>query len=211
MRFNPEVIREWNGRTPYRVDLVDNFPAFVTREDLEELLAPIGILEDAIYEQLGYKIVEMGGIIPVPRGARSGWDRDYHRYIARGGLPRQKNQLLAFYMDDDSSFWDHIGGAPMVANVHYGTTSYNRRTMGDWWQDKDDCCIGRWGANGRHGHTIIHELFHLLGFIHRDAPFGEPGVRMNWGSTQAPWLSGSRVHYAAERDIEILKCVFPRS
>ena len=203
------ILDEWDGRTPIRVDMVDNFPSFITDEDLEDLLAPIGELADDIEAQLGYRILEMGEVIPVPRGARSGWDKDYHAY-GPGLLPRDKGQLLAFYMDDDSSFWDHRGGAPMVAFTDTGSTSYNRRTMGDWWQDTDECCIGRWSANGRHGQVLVHEVFHLLGFEHPDVPFGTPGVRMAWGSTVVPWVSGSRVHYASEKDIEVLQCLFPR-
>ena len=160
---------------------MDNFPAFVTEDDLEELLAPIEALDKAIHQQTGYRIVERGEVIPVPRGSRSGFDVSYDRFVESGGLPREEHQLLAFYMDDESDFWDHRGGAPMVAHVQWGATSYNQRTMGDWWEDADDCCIGRWKANGRHGDVLVHEVAHLLGFIHRDAPFGEDGVRMAMG------------------------------
>ena len=202
------VLDEWNGQ-PFRVDIVRNFPSFVTDADLEELLAPIGIAADAIEDQLGYRVLEKGGIVPVPSGMRPGWNRDYHRYD-QNPLPRKPRQLLAFYMDDESSFWDHRGGSPAVAFTYTGTTSYNKRTMGRWWRDRDSCCIGRYSGNGRHGHVLVHEVAHLLGFEHPDVPFGTPGVRMAWGSLVAPWLSGSSVHFWAEKDIEVLRCIFPR-
>lgn len=204
------LLDEWDG-TPFRVDIVRNFPSFVTDEDLLELLEPIDSLADDIEEQLGYRIVEKGGIVSVPPGMPTGWNRDYHRY---GEPPyvlrRRRGQLLAFYMDDDSSFWDHRGGAPNVAFTSTGTTSYNRRTMSKWWRDEDPCCTGQFGANGRQGNVLVHEVAHLLGFEHPDVPFGTPGVRMAWGSLMAPWLSGSRVHFFAEKDIEVLRCIFPQ-
>ena len=205
----PPPVLEWDG-TPIRVDIVDNFPSFVSHDDLYELLAPIGEAADAIEAQLGYPIIEVGDIVPVPAGARPGWNTDIHRYEAADPplLPRERNQVLVFYMDDDAEFWDHVGGAPAVAFPWNGTTSFNRRTMGDWWNDRDDCCIGRWSANGRDGQVIVHEVLHLLGFKHPDSA-DRYGVLMAWGSTMAPWVSGSRVHYLARKDIEVLKCVFP--
>ena len=65
----PPPVLEWDG-TPIRVDIVDNFPSFVTHDDLYELLAPIGDAADAIEAQLGYRIIEMGDIVPVPAGVR---------------------------------------------------------------------------------------------------------------------------------------------
>ena len=204
------LLDEWDG-TPFRVDIVRNFPSFVTDEDLLEQLEPFRSLADDIEEQVGYRILEMGEIVPVPPGMPRGWNTDYHRYgEAPYVLPRKRGQLLAFYMDDDSSFWDHRGGSPNVAFTYTGTTSYNRRTMGKWWRDEDPCCAGRWSGNGRHGAGLLHEVAHLLGFEHPDVPFGTPGVRMAWGSLSAPWLSGSSVHFFAEKDIEVLKCIFPR-
>lgn len=32
---------------------------------------------------------------------------------------------------------------------------------------------------------------------------------MAWGSTIAPWVTASSVHYVADEDIEVLKCLFP--
>lgn len=65
------IVREWDG-TPFRVDMVRNFPEFVTDTDLRQLLAPVGRLADQVEAQLGYRIVEMGGVIDVTVGRPSG-------------------------------------------------------------------------------------------------------------------------------------------
>ena len=212
------VVAEWDG-TPLRVDIVDNFPDHVTDADLLKQLEHIGIAAEKIEAKLGYPVLEMGGIVPVPRGTPPGWDQDYDRFSAstRGSfdraasaplLRREKHQLLAFYLNDDAWFWDHVGGPPHVAFVYAGVTAYNKRTSGDWWYNQDDCCIGRWASNGRDGGAIVHEVFHLLGFKHPDEPI-RAGVLMAWGSTIAPWLTASPVHYVADKDIEVLGCLFP--
>lgn len=56
------VVQQWDG-TPFRVDMVRNFPEFVADADLRQLLAPVGWLADQIEAQLGYRIVEMGELI----------------------------------------------------------------------------------------------------------------------------------------------------
>lgn len=212
-------VGDWDG-TPIRVDIVDNFPPHVTAADLLDQLAHIGTAAEKIEARLGYPILEMGGVVPVPEGTPPGWDQDYDRFGAstRGSfdraapdplLKREKHQLLAFYLNDDSWFWDHVGGAPHIAFTYAGVTSYNKRTSGAWWLNRDDCCIGRWASNGRDGGAIVHEVFHLLGFRHPDEPPDEGGVLMNWGSTIAPWLTASPVHYVADKDIEVLGCLFP--
>ena len=129
----------------------------------------------------------MGDIVPVPAGARAGWNTDIHRYEAANPplLPRERNQVLVFYMDDDAKFWDHVGGAPAVAFPWNGTTSFNRRTMGLWWNDRDDSVS-----------TLERERTRRTGDRPRRAPspgFQTPdsadrhGVLMAWA---APWPPG---------------------
>ena len=54
-----KIVQEWNG-TPFRVDMIRNFPEFVSDEDLRDQLAPIGRLADQTEKQIGYRVVEMG-------------------------------------------------------------------------------------------------------------------------------------------------------
>ncbi len=203
---NHGVVREWDG-TPFRVDMVRNFPEFVTDADLQRLLDPVGRLADQIETQLGYRIVEMGGLVEVPSGAAVGWDQRFDQYFQSHRL-RERGQILVFYMNDDNpQDWDGRGGAPMSAHPCCGTITYNKRTMGPWWTDDDPCCKGN--ANGRNGETLVHELFHLLGFKHA---FNQPelvGVKMSRDGLDSPWTTGSRIFYATRSDVDNLRCIFP--
>ena len=200
-------MREWDG-TPFRVDIVRNFPDFVTEADLQQLLDPIGRLADQIELQLGYPVLEMGDLIEVPAGAPTGWDQDYDRYWRNDLLPRERGQLLAFYLNDDNpAEWDGRGGSPMSAHVCCGTTSYNKRALGPMWTGDDPCCQGDANQYTLEGEALVHELFHLLGFVHDDVV--DRGVRMSLGALDQPWLTGSLVFFATWQDIEALRCIFP--
>ena len=164
------------------------------------------LLADQIEAQLGYRIVEMGDLIEVPEGARSGWDQDFDYYWRNDGnnevLPREPGQLLAFYINDDNDSWGGEG-SPMSAHICCGTTSYNRRFFRapHWTQ---------WtGANSPEGEAVVHELFHLLGFKHSFDQFDLIGVEMSRGGLDRPWVSGSPIYYATWTDIDNLRCIFP--
>lgn len=207
-RYSRKVVREWNG-TPFRVDIIRNFPDFVTDADLQQLLDPIGWLADQIEAQLGYRIVEMGDPIDVPDGARPGWDQDFERYWRNDGnnrlLPREPGQLLAFYLNDNNDSWDGQGST-MSAHPCCGTISYNKRSLGPLWTGDDPCCP----TSTHEREAIVHELFHLFGFKHvLDAPFGRGGIVMSAGALDLPWRSGSSRFYAAWTDIDNLRCIFP--
>ena len=200
------VVGEWDG-TPFRVDMVRNFPEFVTDTDLQQLLDPIGRLADQIEAQLGYRIVEMGELIEVPSSAPAGWDQEFGRF-SESYLLRERGQILVFYMNDDNpQDWDGRGGSIMSAHACCGTLSYNKRALGPWWTDDDPCCQGN--ANGRDGEVIVHELFHLLGFKHAVDQPELIGVEMSRGALDVPWETGSRVFYATESDVDNLQCIFP--
>ncbi len=200
------VVREWDG-APIRVDIVRNFPGFVTDADLQGLLEPVRRLADQIEARLGYRIIEVGGVIDVPTGAPAGWDRDFNRFFESWRV-RERGQVIAFYMNDDNpQDWDGRGGSIMSAHACCGTTSYNKRALGAWWNDGDPCCQGN--ANGRDGAVLVHELFHLLSFKHSYDQLELTGVEMSRGGLDRPWVTGSRVFYATNGDVDNLACVFP--
>ena len=120
------MVAEWDG-TPFRVDMVRNFPDFVTDADLQQLLDPIGRLADQIETQLGYRILEMGDLIDVPAGAPPGWDQEFSRY-SHSHLVRERGQIVVFYMNDDNpDDWDGLGGSPMSGHPCCGTITYKWR------------------------------------------------------------------------------------
>ena len=99
----------------------------------------------------------------------------------------------------------------MDAHGCCGTITYNKRVAGPWWPNEDSCCTGLNAANGRYGAVLIHELFHILGFLHPEATSNTKGeaVRMNRGPLNGPWAAGSTVHYATREEIDMLRCIFP--
>ena len=150
----------------------------------------------------------MGDLIEVPARAPAGWNQDFDRYLQNDLLPRERGQLLAFYLDDDNDFpWGGRTGSPLSAHVCCGTTSYHKRTVGPMWTGDHPCCQDDANQDIREGEAIVHELFHLLGFVQDDVP--DRGVRMSLGALDQPWLSGSLVYFAAWQDMEALRCIFP--
>ncbi len=200
------MVREWDG-TPFRVDMVRNFPDFATDADLQELLDPIDRLADQIEAQLGYRILEVGDLIDVPAGAPAGWDQEFSRFSQSYRL-RERGQILVFYMNDDNpQDWDGRGGSPLSGHPCCGTVAFNKRSLGPLWTGDDPCCQGN--ANRREGEALVHELFHLLGFKHYYDQHELTGIQMSPGGLDAPWRTGSLRFYATWGDIDNLRCAFP--
>ena len=84
-------------------------------------------------------------------------------------------------------------------------TTYNRRFVRSLWSGRDACSLR--SPNCREGETIIHELFHILGFVH-DNDYGR--LESGDGVAMSPILTrGDTVYRAAWPDIDLLRCIFP--
>ena len=194
---SPVLLPKWDG-TPFRVDMIRNFPDFVTEEDLVQLLAPVGLLADKIERQLGYRILEMGDVIPVPDGVPPGWNEDEAAFRRNCPLPRERGQITGFYMADTN------GGAPTAgaqANPRCESFSYLSPGLGP----------GRWPCPGCYLDGVtLHEIFHVLGFVHDDdydfLARGE-GVAMSNPLTRGGGRDAQAVRWP---DIDLLRCIFPK-
>ncbi len=187
-------VRWWDG-TPYRVDIISNFPEVASAADVAELLEPIAALDKKIEEQLGYRIVEMGEVIPVPAGAPPNWNTDEQEYRRTCPVKAEPGQIVAFYMADENHAAPGTWGQ---ANSSCGSFSYMRPMMDKW-----PCS----GCN-RDGLTV-HELFHVLGFVHEtDYDFLERGDGVPMTAVLS-WKDGPGASTVLWQDIDYLRCIFP--
>ena len=194
MNHSPWV-RWWNG-TPFRVDMIHNFPdPPVTGADVAQLLEPVGLLADKIEQEIGYRIVEKGRVIPAPEGAPPGWNTDEQEYRRTCPVLADQDQILGFFMDDTNH---GAPGSDGQANSYCGTFSYLRPVL-EYWP-----CPGC-----ERDALTVHELFHVLGFVHFDdddfIARGQ-GVRMSYPLTRANWPGVETVLWS---DIDLLRCIFP--
>ena len=200
--LSPHVVGSWDGRTPFRVNVVQNFPEHVEGSYLQDQLEVIAELAAQIEEQLGYPLLEPGEITEVPDNAPAAWDQDWESYWRRRLLVSDDGEILALYLNDDNQGWGGEG-SPMSAHYCCGSVSYNRRYF-------DPPHWDSWtGPNSPSGKAIIHEVFHLLGFAHYRGSNPNGGVPMSPFGLYEPWLEGSPVYYATEDDIEAFRCIFP--
>lgn len=187
-----DFVSEWDG-TPFRVDLIRDFPDFVTEVGLDALLAPVGLLADKIETQLGYRIVEMGEVIPVPEGTPPDWNEDLDEFRRTCPVPRELGQIHFFHLDNYVPGGREVGAVAVQDCRAFAITKY-RVEREDWRPDD-------WAG------PVMHELFHLFGFAHIDGYDGDRGVPMSRA------LDDSAVTRGAESatwvDIDYLRCIFP--
>ena len=137
--FSPVLLPKWDGM-PFRVDMIRNFPESVTEEDLVQLLAPVGLLADKIERQLGYRILEMGEVIPVPDGMPPGWNEDEAAFRRNCPLPRDRGQITGFYMADVNGGRRRRGHKVMSAADPSATSRLG------WAQDAGPAQVAIWMA-----------------------------------------------------------------
>ena len=205
MNFS-DFVQEWDG-TPFRVDMINNFPDIGTEADVVELLDAVGLLADKIEDQLGYRILEMGNVIPVPEGLPPGWNTDSGQFSRTCPLPREEGQIHAVYMDDVNH------GSPEAdaqANLRCRAVQYLQPFLTYW------PCRGCEDERTPppYGHFVDgvthHEIFHVLGYIHTedyDPDTTTVGVPMSWSLRGAQAPDAEAVLYS---DIDLLRCVFPQ-
>ena len=188
-------ILEWDG-TPFRVDVVRDFPDFVTEADLEGLLGPVSLLADKIERQLGYPIVERGEVIPVPDGTPPGWNKDRSTYRRTCPLRRERGQIHFIYLDQVVD--TPRGQAGAVADPRCGSFSIVKTEVG----------IGHGWPRPRHdwGGPTMHELFHVLGFAHIETNYPDRGVTMTRALDDSAATPGAQS--ATWADIDALRCIF---
>ena len=180
------LVDEWDG-TPFRIDMVRNFPDSV--EDLERLLQPVELLDQQIEEQLGYRIVEMGTLIPW-RPAPSG---------SNCTLRRERGQALGYFFSKHTDKF-RAGANPLCADF-----VYTRQLMAEWCPQ---CEEHPRTQGGQYFDAItLHEIFHLFGFNH-NSEFG-PDLLDRGGVEMSLSLTTSRLPEALWEDIDLLRCIFP--
>ena len=169
------------------------------------MLDAVRLAADRIERQLGYRVLEMGDVIPVPARMRPGWNEDNREFSRTCPLPREAGQIQGFYMDDLHPANER---ADAKAQLRCGDFSYLQPFMTYW------PCRGCEDARTPgYGHYIdgvtLHEIFHLLGYIHTEEheriARGE-GVPMSW---QLRNVRGQDPESLLWSDIDALGCVYP--
>ena len=179
--------------------MLANFPDDAMPDYVTSQLAEVSELADRIEEQVGYRIVEAGTIIPPPDGLADGWDSDWSSaYDAcENGPLYEEGRIVGFHIREAPQWqYGHARGAREAFQRCAGIVYFLSEGIGDT----------------RFFETaVVHELFHVLGFKH---PYEEEadwdGVAMS-----AHLNDGDRggdnlgYFYPTFEDIDALRCIYP--
>ena len=181
---------EWDG-SPFRVDMVRNFPNSVTKADVREVFDLVGLLAERLEDQLGYPVIEPGELIPVPAGAPQSWDRMHPVTWQTCPLSRDRGQIHLYYRY--SVFRpDDVDIFVFASPPRCGAIAVNR--FSERYKAEFDA-------------LIVRAFFWLFGFQPpREIPDSEEGVAMSdlLELAQRPGLESVRWS-----DIDALRCIFP--
>ena len=194
---------EWDG-TPFRVDMVRNFPDSRTEVAARDLFELLGQLAERIEDQLAYPIIEVGGLIEVPAGASPRWDRVHPDTWETCPLARDRGQIHVYHRNDppdgsyqlDGVVWDTVSSGG-EAFRRCGIVGFHLPSLlGPLYGDA----------------SFLNEFFHVLGVGGANfffLPEGERGVPMSRSLRE--YLPGSGLESVTWSDIDALRCIFPQS
>ena len=189
------IPEEWTGE-PF-VFYFDR--TFLPEDEVEKAAQVIETAERMsrhIEDQLGYSVVEIGGWIDLPTDATHACGSRYNAW-------RRSGTMVAIVTSET-----HPRGCPSLPDpcASAGTA----------------CGVVRYWENRVHNQrdgTIVHEIFHLLGFTHSRLPLsnGSPhswqsppgkGIPMSVKLTSSRHAHPSDLSLAFE-DVEALRCIYP--
>ena len=181
---------EW-WHTPFTVNYYDNFPVDVVGPDyLPGQFEVVQGLADQIEAQLGYPVIELGGLVPPPEG-----------WIVEGAVDprecqdwREPGEITVFHVPEGPE--GHAGGGAFLSEAVCVNVRY---WVGDGLESDSFLAPYRESA-------VLGRLIALLGFKHRDAD--GPGVPMSL-ALELPWEIGLSAYAATEEDIAAIGCLYP--
>ena len=187
--YHQLLLGEW-WHTPFTVNYYDHFPVDVVGPDyLPGQFDIVRGLADQIESQLGYPVIELGGLVPPPEG----WTDEVGASSACLDA-REPGEIAAYHLmelPEGDRGGGALGAAPGCATIQY------------WVGDGvlEDPYLAGFAST-----AVIRGLFDVLGFV---APDSEtPGALLSL-SLLKPWEAGLTEYTATEEDIAALGCLYP--
>ncbi len=184
------LLAEW-WHTPFTVNYYDNFPVDVVGPDyLPGQFEVVQKLADQIEGQLGYPVIEFGGLVTPPEG----WTAERAVDSSECQDWREPGEIAVYHLPEAPE--GQQGGGP-VGSVGFCVNIYY--WVGDGrLEDPNEV--------GFADTVVIQRLFFLLGF---DYPESESHSVPSSLALDSPWEAGLSEYTATEEDIAALGCLFP--